>query len=112
MPHEKMRPTVVGVNHFPFVTELDANGTDGIAKLSQMVDELGGWEMVAPAAPGTSREDAEPFSVLDFARRHYLKLRLFEQFGCSPARETGTSRSSCRRSSQRSPDSERPGASS
>ena len=84
MPHDKMRPTVVGVNHFPFVTALDANGVDGIAKLSTMVDELGGWETVAPPPAGTGREDAEPFSVLDFARRHYLKLRLFEHYGVLP----------------------------
>jgi alpha-galactosidase/6-phospho-beta-glucosidase family protein len=84
MPHEKMRPTVVGVNHFPFVTALDANGIDGIAKIRSMVDEVGGWDAVAPAAPGTEREEAEPFSVLDFARRHYLKLRLFDHFGVLP----------------------------
>jgi alpha-galactosidase/6-phospho-beta-glucosidase family protein len=84
MPHEKMKPTVVGVNHFPFVTALDANGIDGLPKLATMVDELGGWDVVAPAAPGTTREEAEPFSVLDFARRHYLKLRLFDHYGVLP----------------------------
>src|SRR5580700_3111280 len=37
MPHENMRPTVVGVNHFPMITALDANGIDGIARMSTMV---------------------------------------------------------------------------
>jgi alpha-galactosidase len=84
MPHDKMRPTVVGVNHFPIITELDANGTDGIARISTMVEDLGGWEMVAPAAPGTTREEADPFTELDFARRHFLKLSLFDRWGVLP----------------------------
>ena len=40
--------------------------------------------MVAPATPGTDREEAEAFSELDFARRHYLKLSLFERWGVLP----------------------------
>jgi alpha-galactosidase len=84
MPHEKMRPTVVGVNHFPMITALDANGIDGIARMSTMVEDLGGWEIVAPAAPGVARGEAEPFTELDFARRHYLKLSLFDRWGVLP----------------------------
>jgi alpha-galactosidase/6-phospho-beta-glucosidase family protein len=84
MPHEKMRPTVVGVNHFPMITALDANGIDGISRLSTMAEDLGGWDAIAPAPPGVTREEAEPFSELDFARRHYLKLSLFERWGVLP----------------------------
>jgi alpha-galactosidase len=84
VPHEKMRPTVVGVNHFPMITALDANGVDGIARLETMVEDVGGWEMVAPPAPGVTREEAEPFTELDFARRHYLKLSLFHRWGVLP----------------------------
>jgi len=84
MPHEKMKPTVVGVNHFPFITALDANGTDGIERLRTMAESLGGWDNIAPPGPGSSQEEAEPFSELDFARRHYLKLSLFERWGVMP----------------------------
>jgi alpha-galactosidase/6-phospho-beta-glucosidase family protein len=84
MPHEKMKPTVVGVNHFPFITALDADGIDGIERLGTMAESLGGWDNIAPPAPGQSREEAEPFSELDFARRHYLKLSLFERWGVMP----------------------------
>lgn len=84
-PHTEMRPTVVGVNHFPIVTALDAAGEDGLARLTGMVESLGGWETVAPALPGADRPEAEAFSELDFARRHYLKLALFERHGVLPA---------------------------
>jgi alpha-galactosidase/6-phospho-beta-glucosidase family protein len=99
MPHENMRPTVTGVNHFPVVTALDANGTDGLERLAQMAERVGGWAQIAPpgvspagpdgaeseGAIGSARSEAEPFSELDFARRHYLKLWLFEHFGALPA---------------------------
>ena len=80
-----MRPTVVGVNHFPMITALDANGTDGIARVATMVEDLGGWDDGRTAGtPGSPREDAEPFTELDFARRHYLKLSLFDRWGVLP----------------------------
>ncbi len=84
LPHYKMRPTVVGVNHFPVITALDADGTDGLERVAKMSEELGGWDMIAPAPPGSSRAEAEPFTELDFARRHYLKLSLFERWGVLP----------------------------
>jgi alpha-galactosidase/6-phospho-beta-glucosidase family protein len=84
LPHEQMKPTVVGVNHFPVITELDAAGIDGIDRLKSMVESLGGWEAVAPAPPGSERPEADPFTELDFARRHFLKLSLFDRWGVLP----------------------------
>ena len=54
-PHEAVRPTVAGVNHFPVVTALDVEGEDGYAILADMVAEAGGLAALAPApgpAPG------------------------------------------------------------
>lgn len=84
MPHEKMRSTVVGVNHFPVITALDADGTDGLARVATMAERLGGWDEIAPAPPGSQRKEADPFTELDFARRHYLKLSLFDRWGVLP----------------------------
>ena len=47
-----------------------------------MVDELGGLDALAPT-PG--RPEAEPFSQLDFAQRHVLKLTLLDRWGALPA---------------------------
>jgi alpha-galactosidase/6-phospho-beta-glucosidase family protein len=81
-PAEALRPTVVGINHFPVVTALDVDGEDGFKILRGMVDEAGGLEALAPY-PG--RPEAETFSQLDFAQRHLLKLTLLERWGALPA---------------------------
>ncbi len=81
-PAEAIRPTVVGVNHLPVVVALDVDGEDGLALLAELVAEAGG---LAALAPRPGREDAEPFSRLDFARRHLLKLTLLERWGALPA---------------------------
>jgi alpha-galactosidase len=73
---------VAGVNHFPVVCELDVDGTDGFALLADMVEELGGLDALRPH-PG--RPEAEPFTKLNFAHRHLLKLSLLERFGALPA---------------------------
>ena len=80
-PHTAVRPVVAGVNHFPVVCELDVDGEDGLALLAKMVDELGGLGAIAPD-PG--RPQPEPFSVLDFATRHFLKLNLLDRYGALP----------------------------
>jgi alpha-galactosidase len=77
-PHTAIRPTVVGVNHFPVITELEVDGADGFVMLRDMVDELGGLEALRP---GPSRPEAEPFTKLDFAQRHALKLTLLDRYG-------------------------------
>ncbi len=77
-PHTAVRPVITGINHFPVITEVDVDGADGFALLAELVDELGGLESLAPA-PG--QQEAEPFSQLDFARRHLLKLTLLDRWG-------------------------------
>jgi len=77
-PHTAVRPVITGVNHFPVICELRVDGQDGFAMLRGMVEELGGLDAISPAAGGP---EAEPFSQLDFARRHFLKLSLLERWG-------------------------------
>lgn len=79
---DAVRPTVVGVNHLPFLTALEVDGGDGFALLREMVEQLGGLDALTPPHRG---RQAEPFSTLDFARRHVLKLALFERWGVLPA---------------------------
>jgi alpha-galactosidase/6-phospho-beta-glucosidase family protein len=81
-PAESIRPTVVGVNHLPVVTELSVDGEDGFPILAGMVAQAGG---LAALAPRPDQSPAEPFSHLDFLRRHLLKLTLFERWGALPA---------------------------
>jgi alpha-galactosidase len=80
-PHTVLRPVVAGVNHFPVVCELDVDGTDGLQLLAQIVDELGGLDAITP---NPDRPDPRPFSVLDFATRHPLKLTLLDRYGALP----------------------------
>jgi alpha-galactosidase/6-phospho-beta-glucosidase family protein len=81
-PIEAVRPTVVGVNHFPVLTALQVDGGDGFEILRDMVDEAGGLEALTPH-PG--RPEAEAFSRLDFVQRHALKLSMLDRFGTLPA---------------------------
>ena len=78
---EAVQPTVSGVNHFPVVTALDIDGSDGIARLRDLTDEMGGVDALA-ASVG---EQAEPFTREDFARRHVLSLTLLDRWGALPA---------------------------
>jgi len=80
-PHTAIRPTVVGVNHFPLITALDIDGADGLALIREMIEELGGLEALRP---DPSRPEPEPFTREDFARRHALKLTLFDRYGALP----------------------------
>ncbi|MGA2837511.1 MAG: hypothetical protein ABSF84_13020 [Acidimicrobiales bacterium] len=81
-PVEAISATVAGVNHFPVVTALEIDGADGFAVLSEMTAEAGGLEGLAPH-PG--RAEAEPFSRVDFCRRHALALTFLERWGAFPA---------------------------
>src|SRR5580700_4008215 len=69
-PHTSIRPTVMGVNHFPVITALDIDGADGFVMLRELVDELGGLEALRP---DPSQPEPEPFTKADFGRRHGLK---------------------------------------
>ncbi|HLM95219.1 MAG TPA: hypothetical protein VK283_02825 [Acidimicrobiales bacterium] len=77
-PHTVVRPVIEGVNHFPVIVEVDVDGADGFELLAEMVEELGGLDALMPA-PG--QPEAEPFTKLDFARRHLLKLTLLDRWG-------------------------------
>src|ERR1700722_12629218 len=77
-PHTAVRPVIMGINHFPVITEIDVDGRDGFEMLAELVDELGGLDALVPM-PG--QEEAEPFTKLDFARRHLLKLTLLDRWG-------------------------------
>jgi alpha-galactosidase len=81
-PMEAVVPTVLGVNHFPVLTDLQVDGQDGFEILRQLVDEVGG---LASLAPYPGRPEAEAFSKLDFAQRHVLKLMLLDRWGTFPA---------------------------
>ena len=92
-PAESVRATVAGVNHLPIVTELTVDGEDGFAVLEEMVAEAGG---LGALADREGQAEAEPFSHLDFVRRHVLALTFLDRFGarCRPP-ATATSPSSC-----------------
>ncbi|HXQ61705.1 MAG TPA: hypothetical protein VN796_05180 [Acidimicrobiales bacterium] len=80
-PHTAIRPTVVGVNHFPLITALDIEGADGLSLIREMLEELGGPDALRP---DPSRPAPEPFTREDFAQRHALKLTLFDRYGALP----------------------------
>jgi len=81
-PWESVRPSVLGVNHFPVLTALEIDGEDGLDIIRDLVEEVGG---LASLSPHPGREEAEPFSKRDFAQRHVLKLNLLERWGTFPA---------------------------
>jgi alpha-galactosidase/6-phospho-beta-glucosidase family protein len=81
-PADAVAASVTGVNHFPVLTSLAVDGEDGFDVLRKLVDEVGGLESLRPA-PG--RPEADPFSKLDFARRHLFKLTLLDRWGTFPA---------------------------
>jgi alpha-galactosidase/6-phospho-beta-glucosidase family protein len=82
LPHIAIHPTVTGINHFPVVTELDIDGSEGFEVIDKMVDELGGLAALSPA-PG--EPEADPFSPLGFGRENLLKLTFLDRTGALPA---------------------------
>jgi alpha-galactosidase/6-phospho-beta-glucosidase family protein len=84
-PHTAVRPVVAGVNHFPVICELDIEGKDGLAVVRELVSELGGLDAVIPDPGRPDRPHPEPFTPLDFATRHALKLSLLDRYGALPA---------------------------
>lgn len=81
LPHSALNPTVAGVNHFPVVCSLDVDGEDGFGVLDSILEENGGLAALLPARP----EPAEPFSRLDFVKRHLVALSFLDRFGALPA---------------------------
>jgi alpha-galactosidase len=80
-PHTSIRPTVVGINHFPVITGLEIDGADGFVLLRELVDELGG---LGALIPGPEGPEPEPFTKADFGRRHALKLTILDRYGALP----------------------------
>ena len=74
-------PVIMGVNHFPVITE-HRRRRRGRARA---VGRIGGRARRPRCTrPDTGPRDAEPFSKLDFARRHLLKLTLLDRWGALP----------------------------
>jgi alpha-galactosidase len=81
LPHTAIEPTVAGVNHFPVVTDLQIEGRDGFGVIRELVDELGGMDSIDPRR----HDELEPFSLLDWGVRNFLKLSMFDRWGAIPA---------------------------
>jgi alpha-galactosidase len=81
-PADAVSCSVTGVNHFPVLTSLELDGTDGFDVLRKLVEDVGGLDSLRPY-PG--RPEAEMFSKLDFAQRHLFKLTLLDRWGTFPA---------------------------
>ncbi len=81
-PHTAIRPVVAGVNHFPVICDLEIDGEEGFARIAELVDDLGGLDALAP---DPARPEPDPFTPLDFALRHVLKLTMLDRFGALPA---------------------------
>jgi galacturan 1,4-alpha-galacturonidase len=81
-PLESVSASVTGINHFPVVTSLEVDGTDGLEVLRELTEEVGG---LASLVPYPGRPEAEQFSKLDFAQRHMFKLTLLDRWGTFPA---------------------------
>ncbi|HUY21885.1 MAG TPA: hypothetical protein VMV22_06055 [Acidimicrobiales bacterium] len=80
-PHTAIRPVVAGVNHFPVICDLEIDGAEGFAQIAELVDELGGLDAIAP---DPARPEPEPFTKLDFAVHHVLKLAMLDRYGALP----------------------------
>jgi alpha-galactosidase len=81
-PADAVVPSVTGVNHFPVLTSLEVDGVNGFDVIRDLVEEVGGLESLRPYA---GRPEADPFTKLDFAQRHVLKLTLLDRWGTFPA---------------------------
>lgn len=85
---EELRPTVAGVNHLPFVTALDLDGTDALARLRQVLDDPD--ELARPLVlPGMTGHEAASrggwFTVGSLLGSNRVKVELFDRYGVLPA---------------------------
>jgi len=81
--------TVVGVNHFPVITDLRLAGADGFARLRSLVegdgaalDEPLAWELPDGVLHGQPLGDR--WTKRDIVARSRIKLDLFTRFGVLP----------------------------
>jgi len=85
-----IRPTVVGVNHLPFIVELDIDGDDGLARLGALLaeqDQHADEPLAMPFPKGLGREklsDGPDWTKGDLLAANRVKLTLFERFGVLP----------------------------
>jgi alpha-galactosidase/6-phospho-beta-glucosidase family protein len=82
LPHTALRTTVAGVNHFPVITELEIDGTEGFGMIADLLDRAGGVDALRA---GGDAEPPEPFSPRDFFMRHLFAITVFDRFGALPA---------------------------
>jgi alpha-galactosidase len=83
-----MRPTVAGVNHLPFITELDVDGTDGLARLRAVLDDPDALARPLDLAGITGHEAVSAggeFTVGSLLGSNRVKIELFNRFGVLPA---------------------------
>lgn len=90
-PFFEVRPTVAGVNHLPFITELDVGGDDGLGMVRALIeraDERGGEPLAMPFPEGLGHEklsEGPDWTKGDLLAAHRVKLELFARFGVLPA---------------------------
>ncbi|MEX2268622.1 MAG: hypothetical protein WEA75_08065 [Acidimicrobiia bacterium] len=86
-----LTPTVAGVNHLPFITQLDNAGEDGLAQLRDLIDHADerGAEPLAMAFPeGLGHEkvsEGGEWTKGDLLQQNQVKLELFRRFGVLPS---------------------------
>jgi alpha-galactosidase len=85
----ELRPTVAGVNHLPFLTDLDAAGDDGFARLRALLEDPAAGEqplaMDPPDDLGYEKvSPGEHWTKADLLHNNRVKLELFGRFGVLP----------------------------
>ncbi len=87
----KIRPTVAGVNHLPFITELDIDGADGFMQLRDLLEhqETRSAEPLSmPFPEGLGHEkisEGPEWTKGDLLHHNKVKLEFFRRFGVLPA---------------------------
>ena len=85
-----LRLTVAGVNHLPFITEIDVNGADGFALLRDLLDHADerADEPLAMALPEDLGHEptsgSGEWTKADLLRVNQVKLECFRRFGVLP----------------------------
>jgi len=83
-----VRPSVVGLNHLPFITSLDVGGRDGFALLDDVLDrDLAGEGLAMPFPEGLGHAPPShggDWTKADLVAVNQVKLELFRRFGVLP----------------------------
>jgi alpha-galactosidase len=85
-----LRLTVAGVNHLPFITQIDVNGTDGFALLRDVLDHADARadEPLAMALPADLGHEptsgSGEWTKADLLRVNQVKLECFRRYGVLP----------------------------